>query len=344
MRSVDFVEPVVQIERVFASPSSLIACSQDSIFVAGENNRSKLDVPVLSRIRKLRKSDFLSGRAAWSVPSHVAMTNDCGLWFSAEAQELFKTEMRNTDRIPLPKTRSSGIQSLVGAFSSAFLLSDDGSEVFGHGPNLQGQLGVGHMIPQSTFSKLEFPFPNAQQHRIVSIGVGQSHSIFVDDAHRVYGSGSSRNGQLGSLDGGVKNTVLPARLEALDGYGFYAAGAGASHSALLGRDGLFVIGGGSRTVASPLSALRHVPFLSASYPRLSRRAYLVCGSYHTLVVDPESKLAFATGLNSDGQLGLGDRDERTDRLSLIPLSTLQRARLDSFQSVCAGHSFSCIVS
>ncbi len=162
---------------------------------------------------------------------------------------------------------------------------------------------------------------------VLMAACGAYHTACCTDAGRVWTWGRAR--ALGHGDG--HDRLVPTLVEGLRGVRVAMVSCGARHSAAVcEQGGLFMwgsdehgqigIGGGVDTMVIPVLLGPMLARDLAQYPPdggvpgrgLGHRkvAMVACGGFHTLAVDRQGAL-WAWGLGKSGQLGLGDRENRS---------------------------------
>lgn len=141
---------------------------------------------------------------------------------------------------------------------------------------------------------------------VVGVAGGYSHSLFLKESGRLYGSGNDMYGQLG--DGSSRKHVMPVHVTD----GLQAVVAGYYHTLMLTKDGRAMstgdnsdgqLGIGSSSDASrPLEVMKHVRAVAA-------------GGSHSLFLSTDGK-AMSAGFNEFGQLGDGTTHDRDRPINL----------------------------
>ncbi|MCX6873797.1 MAG: hypothetical protein NTW21_08310 [Verrucomicrobia bacterium] len=144
---------------------------------------------------------------------------------------------------------------------------------------------------------------------VVGVSAGESHSLAVTAAGRVYGWGGSSSGQLGN--GGTASALEPVAVDmggALAGQTVVAAVAGGGHSLALTSDGrAFAWGSGSSGQlgnGATTNGLVPVPVNTAGALAGKALVSVAAGYSHSLALTSEGRV-LAWGSNSSGQLGTG---------------------------------------
>jgi len=104
----------------------------------------------------------------------------------------FKNQYTNFTLVP----NVSGNYTYFGANDNAFLLYADGS-LFGTGLNTSGQLGLGHRVSITVFTKIYNPVNNSGI-KCIAVDCGVGHIVYVLSDGSVWASGLNTSGQLGT--------------------------------------------------------------------------------------------------------------------------------------------------
>ena len=157
----------------------------------------------------------------------------------------------------------------------------------------------------------------------VRIAAGGCHTVCVSASGRVFAWGSNAWGQLGAGD--TENRVVPTLITGglLETKSVVQVTAGFRHTACLTADGLVLVCGygGSGQLGGGDTETRVAPTLLRGELQGRKVQQVSAGANYTMCVTSNG-LVFAWGYNSEGQLGVGDRDNR-----LVP--TLLRGQLQS---------------
>jgi alpha-tubulin suppressor-like RCC1 family protein len=164
---------------------------------------------------------------------------------------------------------------------------------------------------------------------IASPIAGGYHTIFLDTAGKVYGVGSNGAGRLGFVSADI-STPTPITyfnnnpifsVSAGESYTIFLDTSGKVYSAGLNTNGQLGVGDTTqRTTPTPIPFFNNIPIAAVS-----------CGGSHTIFLDTTGKV-YAVGLNTNGQLGLGDTTQRTTPVLITFFNTIQIA------SVSAGNT------
>ena len=191
------------------------------------------------------------------------------------------------------------------------LANDKDGNLWAWGRNNAGQLGLGdnksgnHGQPQQVVQGIVGS--------VVKISAGRMHSLALTSKGTVYSWGQGRDAQLGLGD---KNTrKSPTKIDTLDNVVEIACGRDSSFALTAdggvyswGRDdfGQLAHGRSQRFVTKPrrIESLDHEKIVSISV-----------GEYHGVAVSSDGRI-FSWGMNKDGQLGIGTRNNVTQPVQI----------------------------
>lgn len=160
------------------------------------------------------------------------------------------------------------------------------------------------------------------------IACGDYHSLAVDKRDQVWAWGLNSFGEAGYAKAAGSDEVIlpfPMKIPGLRGKGVVCLAGGAHHSAAVTADGQCLVwgrldGGQLGVTFSPeqledTTVIRHdergkprICLRPVPVPGMGGVIHVACGTDHTIFV-PREGAAYATGFNSQGQLGFGHEDD-----------------------------------
>ena len=229
----------------------------------------------------------------------VVITNDSNLWSCGRNADGQLCHGDNEDRSKLQKTSFSNITK-ISTGSSYSLFQNDKGEIFSCGYNEGGECGLGHFDhPQITPSLI----PNAPSD-IVQFVCGYNHSLFLDSEGNVFSVGNNEEGQLGL---GHNNTdqnelnkipnIPPIKIISCVGLSSYLIDF-EGNLWTFGYNYYGQLGHGDTT------PYINTPKIVNTLKDIQQISYGSCGD-HFFAKNSQNQI-FATGKNSNGQLGTGD--------------------------------------
>ena len=248
-------------------------------------------------------------------------------------------ELEDFENINIPRLIPGIVDIIdISAGTDCSLILTDKGQVYGLGNNMFGQLGIGDVY------KTDIPILIQELNSIISISLKLLHSMFLTNTYSVYVCGWNTDGNLGLGD--TKHTDIPKLIPQFNN--IIQVSAGYNHSLILTNDGdVYSFGhGGSGQLGLGSSSNKNVPTLipnldpviqiSAGFhfslvlsinnqvhifgymldtfikykPELimGNVIQISAGYYHYLLIT--AKGVYASGNNSNGQLGLGDNETR----------------------------------
>ena len=212
---------------------------------------------------------------------------------------------------PLPPIQ----QVFAGSLRSLFI--DHQGFVWGCGSNKEGMLGIG-----SQANTIGPPTKLPELQNVVSICLGQTHNLFLDSEGNVWSCGSNLNGQLGQGDK-FQNCTVPLKLSGLPR--ILAAFARANQSILLDENRELWAFGGNQHGGMGCGFDAENIFLPTKIPNIQGETVSL-GIKSTYILDC-SGCVWSAGLNTSGELGLGDYENRKafEKIENLPTMTSLRA-------------------
>ena len=236
--------------------------------------------------------------------------------------------------VPRP-VRLGGLKVQQVALGEAHMvvLTFDGL-IYAAAENAHGQLGTGSFVPADALAKAK----TDDAHAYTQISAGAAHTAAVTSAGLLFTWGCNHQGRLGVGDEEDRSAPTRADVALAGAAGVKAVACGGFHTLAVGAGGELLAAGSNFAGqcglkrAEGATAFRAVPI--SHQPRV---AFVAAGFQHSLVLSTTGK-ALATGLNSEGQLGMGDTRNRRE-VELVP--SLQKLAV---VQASAGAEFSAAVT
>ncbi|MDR2638642.1 MAG: hypothetical protein LBC09_02245 [Helicobacteraceae bacterium] len=195
------------------------------------------------------------------------------------------------------------------------LALDEGGRVYGAGGGYHGELGLNQ--PDRKFRAFT-EISTLKDKKIIAIAAGVSHSLALSAGGKIYAAGHNGYGQLGLGD--TTDRAVFTEVATFSGKDkIIAVAAGYQHSLALSAGGKVYAAGRNymgqfglgdttdRAVFTEIPTLKDKKIIAVA-----------AGGFHSLALDSDGRI-YATGMNNNGQLGLGDSKDR-DTFTLVPLS------------------------
>lgn len=225
------------------------------------------------------------------------------------------TIMQNT-------TGLTPIAIACGASHTVALMSDASGSIYGTGLNTNGQLGLANTAsPKTSLSattKMQIPTTVVPR----AISCGSLYTLVLMTNGTIYGTGLNGNGQLGTTD--LTQQTTPTLMVNTSGLLAYEVACGATHSIVLMNDASGSIYGTGLNTSGQLGLgnLTQQTSLSATSKMINTTGLIpmeiACGTSHTIVLmNDASGTIYGTGLNTNGQLGLGNLTSPQTTLQLM---------------------------
>ena len=219
-------------------------------------------------------------------------------------------ELPNPTLLPCEgSARFAGVAA--GNFHS--LAIDNDGRVFAWGSNARGRLGIGRALVRPA---VPTPLPSGSfaHRRVVSIGCGLHHSVFLLEDGSVFTAGCNENGQLGRQHAFRSVTTAapaPCRVELPEAVKIVRISSGRHHVLALDQDGEMWAWGKNDSGQLGILGQQDSPVpivIEAGWGKGLVKMF-DCGRNHSLVGTSNDEL-WAFGQNVDGQLGFQDRVDR----------------------------------
>jgi alpha-tubulin suppressor-like RCC1 family protein len=202
-------------------------------------------------------------------------------------------------------------KTAVAAGGGHSLVLDKDGNVYGAGDSSYGQLGLGNVdcrVAIVYYCKAFTKISSLEDKNITAIAAGYVHSFAIDKNGNVYVSGDNDNGQLGLGDHDGRDTFT--KISLFDGKNIIVVAAGHYHSLALGSGGkVYAAGWNSGGQLGLGDAKYYNGFTEVSSLGGKNIIAITAGYAHSLVLGSDGKV-YAAGDNSEGQLGLGDKNNR----------------------------------
>jgi myosin heavy subunit/alpha-tubulin suppressor-like RCC1 family protein len=219
----------------------------------------------------------------------------------------------------LAKKRKVVSKICIGATHS--LVVTDGGELYSWGWGDHGQLGHGthgnESAPRLVEHLLLPSWGNAGGLKVKEVCAGQDHSVMLTETGKVFSWGANRRGQLGHSS--FKNSATPRPIDCFHRK-VASIAAGAHHSAALMEGGLVFSWGSGLQLGRGVFTGKgdsNDPMVVKAISKY-RIKTVRCGWKFTIVLSHSGDL-FAWGDNTQGQLGLGDTNDRVTPVQVRPL-------------------------
>ena len=183
----------------------------------------------------------------------------------------------------------------------SLILENDGT-LWGCGGNGSGELGLGNNTDRNTFTKITTNTDDVKE-----IYCGRNHTFILKNDDTLWGCGQNNYGQLGLGDNTDRNTFTKITTNTDDIKSVYCGG---YHTLILKNDGtLWGCGDNSCGQLGLGNTINRNTFTQIT-TNADNIKEICCGYNHTLILKNDGTL-WSCGENDVGQLGLGDKTNRT---------------------------------
>ena len=295
------------------------SCGSNSSGQLGFGN-SGINTNVLIPTLSFRFGTYMINKAA-GYDNSLFLTNDgtvysCGLNNSSQLG-LGDTINRNIPTLISPNIGTLTISNISCGNGHSLFLTNTG-RVYSFGTNTDGRLGLGDTTNRNVPTLISTTVGSFNTLTISAISVGATsfHSLFLTNTGKVYTCGLNDNGQLGLGDTTNRNvpTLISTTVGSFNTLTISAIAGAYKHSLFLTNTGKVYTCGLNTYGQLGLgdTAIRNVPTLIAttvgSFNTLTISA-IAGGSFHSAFLTNTGNV-YTCGLNTNGQLGLGDTTTR----------------------------------
>ena len=235
---------------------------------------------------------------------------------------VMETTCENIEFIYFTKTIEYYQYLLDEGYGSFIIDMSNTIHVTGH--NSFGQLGLGNQTNQNKFTQI-IPILGK---KTVAISCGQWHTVVLYDDGTIYGAGNNGDGQLGLDPGAGSPTTFHPMIELPLGKKPVAISCGTNHTAALFNDGTVYTTGnndfGQLGLGPTNSGDKNTLQPMIGLPSGRRAVAISCGSNYTVVLLSNGAI-YGTGINNNGQLGLGNATSQTSLQPMIGLPSGKKA-------------------
>ena len=183
------------------------------------------------------------------------------------------------------------------------IMMEDGN-LYSFGGNNWGQLGLGDNINRDIPTLVTVP----DALKVKAVSCGGSYTAIITNVGNLYTFGRNEYGRLGLGDFTDKN--IPTLVTVPDGLKVKTVSCGSMHTAIITENGnLYTFGNnyyGQLGLGNNTNT--NIPTL-VNVPGALKVKAVSCGGHHTVIITEDDNI-YSFGHNFDGQLGLGDRDNK----------------------------------
>ena len=189
----------------------------------------------------------------------------------------------------------------MGLSDHSLILKNDGT-LWSTGYNGYGQLGLGNNTDRTTFTEITINTDD-----IKSVYCGYYYTLILENDGTLWGCGANGYGQLGLGDTNNRNIFTQVTTDVNDIKQVYCGG---YHTLMLKNDGTLWGCGNNEYGQLGLEDSNNRNTFTQITNNVDDIKSVYCGGYHTLILKNDNTL-WGCGANGSGQLGLGDKTNRT---------------------------------
>ena len=235
--------------------------------------------------------------------SSYILKNDNTLWGCGwnDYGQLGLGDKTNRTTFTQITTNTDNIKSIYCGYRHFFILKNDGT-LWGCGYNNYGQLGLGDTTNRTILTQITTNTDN-----IKSIYCGVDHTFILKNNNTLWGCGKNDSGQLGLGDKNNRYTFTQITTNINNIKSVYC---GDHHAFVLKNDGTLWGSGDNQYGQLGLGDIPNKSTFTQITTNTDNIKSIYCGGTHTIILKNDGTL-WGCGWNKDGQLGLGDKDNRT---------------------------------
>ena len=258
----------------------------------------------------------------------LILKNDGTLWGCGNNQygQLGLGDTTNRTTFTQITANADDIKSVYCGSNHTFILKNDGT-LWGTGYNGNGQLGLGDGNNRTTFTQI-----TANADDIKSVYCGWNHTLILENDGTLWGCGDNQYGQLGLGDNTDRYIFTQITTNTNDIKSVYC---GTNHTFILENDGTLWGTGYNVYGQLGLGDTTNRTTFTVITTNTNDIKSVCCGENHTLILKNDGTL-WGTGYNGNGQLGLGDGNNRTTFTQIT-------ANADDIKSVYCGWNHTLIL-
>jgi alpha-tubulin suppressor-like RCC1 family protein len=332
----------------FYSSSSYALHVNGTLYDWGANTVGQLgDNTTIDQPTPINNVPFPSGVTSWTAVTGgggftLAIGNDGNMYsWGSNAQGQLGNGTTGNSTTPVMVTLPSGVTSWKAVTAGAYYIIAVGSDnnLYAWGSNVYGQLGDSTTVDRHVPTKVYLPSGVTGWTTIIGAGAFNSLAVGSDGNLYAWGWYGYNELPLGTLSA---SQLIPAKVTNPDGVtGWISLAGGIYTSFAIGNDGNLYSCGynthGQLGIGYPHTSPN--VFMKAVLPvGVTGLTAVTSGANHILALGNDGNL-YACGLNSTGQLGLGN---------LADTATLQKVALPtgitSFKAIAGGNAFSLAIS
>lgn len=186
------------------------------------------------------------------------------------------------------------------------VLQKEATFLFSFGCGLHGRLGSN----DEENANVPTPFASKWLHP-VQIACGKAHSAIIDVYSNIYCFGLGSSGQLGQGDSNLDSSKIPLRVPTVGTSTILQVACGSNHTMCMTAEGKVFAWGDNSCGQLGLGFKSPKPRgIPARVEKLVNVRSIVCGGNHSFIILLDNNV-LTCGSNIAGQLGLGDRKDRT---------------------------------
>ena len=313
------------------SNHSLILKNDDTLWGCGDNQYSQLGLGDTTNRTTFTQitTNADNVKSVYCGKDHnIILKNDGTLWGCGNNQygQLGLGDTTNRTTFTQITANADDIKSVYCGAYYTLILKNDGT-LWGCGWNANGQLCLGDFNNRTTFTQI-----TANADDIKSVYCGWNHTLILKNDGTLWGCGQNNFYELGLEDTANRNTFTQITTNTNDIKSVYC---GTNHTFILENDGTLWGTGLNIYGQLGLGDTNSRTTFTVITTNTNDIKSVYCGNNHTFILKNDGTL-WGTGYNGNGELGLGDGNNRTTFTQIT-------ANADDIKSVYCGWNHTLIL-
>lgn len=303
---------------------TLLVTNQGRVFGTGDNGDNQLGIEtdgenvieftLISPVTGLNNGEIIQNVICGEFQT-ILLTNNNRLFGAGEntdgqlGKKLYGT-IYGFIEANIPLQQGENVQQVSAGRYHTFALTSN-NRLFGTGANWDGHLGLGNINTNIYIGFTLIPTTFLSNNETISkIACGQNHSLILTSNNRLFGTGYTWNGQLGTGNNETIYEFTEISVTGLNSGEIITKLSCGNDFTLIStnQNRVFSTGDNWTGQLGTGDTDYRLAFTEITIPTLNTNetiSQILAGTYHSFILTNNNRI-FATGYNSNGQLGTGD--------------------------------------